>query len=203
MKILNGPRAGRPSPGNIMTRSLFLLLGSFAITACAGQTLDGGSGQGTSSGSPGTTGSTTGDGTIADSPLAGTIAGRAFEAKTIYVRYSLQNAQWFFSIDNYENDCGSMKSRPDPSSALKVNIGAVDPKIGSSPLAYGDGHGATFQIGVYETAEQAETRPVQTGTLRFDTWSDSPGSTVTGAAKLSGEESEVEGTFVAKVCPAK
>jgi hypothetical protein len=191
-----------------MTRSLFLLLGSFAITACAGQTLDGGSGQGTSSGSSsgassGTTGSTTGEGTIADSPLAGTIAGRAFEPKAIYVRYSNANAQWFFAIDNYENDCGSMKSRPDPTTALKVNIGAVDPKVGSSPLAYGDGHGATFQIGVYETAEQAETRPVQTGTLRFDTWSDSPGSTVSGALKLSGEESEVEGTFVAKVCPAR
>lgn len=183
-----------------MKRSLFLLLGSFAslsLLGCAAQTLDGGSGQGSSSGS-----STAGD-TIADAPLAGTVAGRTFEAKAIDVHYSSRNGQWFLSIDNYENDCGSMKAQPDPATAMTVNVGAVEPKAGSFPIAYGDGHGATFQIGVYETAQKAETRPVQSGTLRFDTWTDTPGSTIKGALKLSGQESELEGTFVAKVCPAR
>lgn len=185
-----------------MKRSLLTLLCSFAMAACSGQTLDGGSGQGGSSGSSGPASSSAGE-TIADAPLAGTVAGRTFEAKAIDVYYSIKNSQWFLSIDNYENDCGSMKSQPDPATAMTVNVGAVEPKTGSFPIAYGDGHGATFQIGVYETSQKAETRPVQTGTLRFDTWSETPGSTVTGAIKLSGQESELEGTFVAKVCASR
>jgi hypothetical protein len=132
--------------------------------------------------------------------VSGTIDGRALEPKAIYLHYSNANSQWFFTIDNYDNDCGTMKDRPDPATAMVVTIGKVEPKAGSSAIAYADGHGATFQVGVYDTTNKATTYSVKSGTLRFDTWNDNPGTQIGGALKLASDEGEIEGTFLAKVC---
>lgn len=181
---------------NIFTGLFFLFLSS-----CAAKTLDGGS-----------TGDTSGAGTgapadIAQTPVAGKAGGKVFEAKTIDLAYSNKNSQWFFSIDNYENDCGTYPgTRPDPSEAMTITVGAVQPAAGTYPIKYADGHGATFQIGVYEAKDNAkpDTRPVQSGTLQLDTWDETPGASITGAIKLvADDDSVIEGTFTAKVCPAR
>lgn len=174
--------------------SLLLLSITTALSACNAQTLDGGSGQG---------GSSAAAQTISNRPVDGMVAGRPFEAKAVDVRWSKAQSQWFFSMDNYENDCGSRKTPPDPATSMTITVGAVEPAAGTTTLAYGDGHGATFQVGVYETADQADTRPVETGTLRFDSWDETPGAEITGAIKLEAGDDAIEGTFVAKVCPPR
>jgi len=172
----------------ILVPFIALLLG------CSGQTLDGGGGQKQQASTPGA-------GTeIASTPIAGTIDGKAFDAKAIFVYYSKTNAEWFFAIDNYENDCGTMKDRPDPASAMVVTVGSLDRKAGDTPLTYGDGHAATFQIGVYDTSDKATTYSIKDGTLRFDTWDETAGSEITGALKLVSDQGQIEGTFTAKVC---
>jgi hypothetical protein len=191
---------------SFLTASLFLFL-----SACAGKTLDGGStgdttgagtgapaddhsnenGHGTSNGA---------DGEIPDAPVAGWIGGRTFEAKTIDITFSKRNNQWFLSFDNYENDCGAGKV-PDPAEAMTVSIGSVEPAAGTFVIKYADGHGATLQLGLYDTVEKADTRAVQSGTLRIDNWDETPGATITGGLKLiADDESAVAGTFTAKVC---
>ena len=41
------------------------------------------------------------------------------------------------------------------------------------------------------------------GTLRFDSWDETPGAQITGALKLEGGDSQIEGTFSATVCAAR
>ncbi len=187
------------------------------LTACSGQTLDGGSNaSGSSSGSDGTTssGGQPGDGTaskgssgtvgngIPSTPVGGEIKGKPFSPKSVDVEFSKAQNQWFFAMRNYETDCRTITNKPTPSDALLVNIGGIEPAAGEFPIAYADGHGASFQVGVFESAQKADVTPAQAGVLRFDTWSSEPGATITGAIKLTNDDSNVAGTFTAKVCPA-
>lgn len=176
----------------ILVPFIALLLG------CSGQTLDGGGGQKDQAASSANGGGGT---EIASTPIAGTVNGNAFDPKTIFVYYSKRNSQWFFSIENYETDCGTSKNGPpDAATAMVVNVGSVEPKAGDASIAYGDGHGATFQVGVYSTSEKATTYSINDGTLRFDTWDETAGSEITGALKLVSDHGQMEGTFTAKVC---
>lgn len=191
--------------------SILLVLGSLALSACAGQTLEGGSDHGGSNGSNdpnGSNGSTSsgGSGTgdaIPDKPLDGTIADKPFVPKTIEIQYSSANAQWFLYARSYESTCGTMKERPDPSTSMVLTVGQLAAKPGTDTIAYGDGHAATLQLGVYDTSDKADARAVKSGVLRLDAWSDKPGDTVTGALHLEADGSDVGGTFTAVVCPAR
>lgn len=201
-----------------MLRTTFLtfILCASSLAGCMAKTLDGGS-TGDTAGAGTGTGEDTGgkghgttngaDGEIADMPVAGWIAGRTFEAKTIDLTFSKRNNQWFLSLDNYANDCGSMGPNPgDGSEAMTVNVGGLEPAAGTFFIAYGDGHGATLQYGVYpaDGPKKPDTRPVQSGTVRLDTWDETPGATITGGIKLvADDESVIMGTFSAKVCPPR
>lgn len=195
-----------------MQRTSFLTAFLFlSLSACAGKTLDGGStgdtsGAGTGEKSTGETGQGTGTGTrgtdaaIPETPVAGSIGGKTFTPKNTDLTFSKRNNQWFLSLDNYANDCGTGPVG-DAAEAMTVNIGGLEPKAGTFTIEYADGHGATLQLGVYDTTEKSDTRPVQTGTLRLDNWDETPGATITGGLKLvADEESSVGGTFTAKVC---
>jgi hypothetical protein len=166
---------------------------AIAVPAISGCSADS-DGQGQGSGQPSTE--------IAAQPLSGTVGGRAFEPKTVDIRYLASAGKWLLSIDNYETDCGVRSSELDYASAISINIGGIPAQSGTTSIAYGDQHAATFQIGVYEASSGTEpdVRPAESGVLRIDTWSDTPGGEITGALKLSGEDSAVEGTFTAKVC---
>jgi hypothetical protein len=187
--------------------SLFLTL-TLAITSfgCAAKTLDGGSdnnppGSSSSSGSGSSSGGSSNPSGIPDKPVEGTIGGKPFAPKSVEIQYSKSAEQWFISLRNYEVTCGTLKNpKPAEADMLVVTVGKLDQKAGTFDIAYADGHGATFQIGVYDTTSKADTREVKTGTLRLDAWNDAPGATVTGALKLSGEQSDVSGTFTATVC---
>jgi hypothetical protein len=196
-----------------MQRTSFLILSLF-LWACSGKTLDGGStgdtsGAGTGQAAGGDKqanenghGSTEGaDVTIPDGPVTGTIAGRTFEAKSINLEFSKRENQWFLSIHNYESDCGNVAGTMDAAEAMVVSIGGVEPKAGTFTIAYADGHGASLQRGVYDTTTKSDTRAVQSGSFRLDTWNETPGATVTGGLELlADDESAVAGTFTAKVC---
>jgi hypothetical protein len=191
-----------------MQRTSFLTaLFLFSLSACAAKTLDGGSTgdtAGTATGSP--SGSSTGAGAeIADAPLAGTIAGKPFEAKSIDVSFNERSGKWVLSIDNYEGNCGSIKNRPPSDESMTVNFVGFDPAAGTyvveQPKRY-----ATLQLGIYEASEnkQPDTRNATTGTLVLDTWDETAGNTITGKMKLfADDESAVEGTFTATVCPPR
>lgn len=190
---------------------LLLLSLSVSVSACAAKTLDGGS-TGDTSGAGSANGSTSGAGAaagadIADAPLSGTIAGRPFEAKAIDIYFDNGAGQWLLSIDNYASDCGTIgKVRPESSSAMTVNVVGIDPAAGAIPIAPGRARYATLQLGVYEASEgkEPDTRNAKSGTLVLDTWDETPGAAITGKLKLvADEESAIEGTFTAKVCPAR
>jgi hypothetical protein len=195
-----------------MQRSSFLTVLFFlALSACAGKTLDGGStgdttGAGTGApeengaggGGPGTNDGA--GGAIADAPVTGRIGGRTFEPKNIDITFSKRNDQWFLSLDNYANDCGTGPVG-DAAEAMTVNVGGLEPRAGTFIIKYADGHGATLQLGVYDESKKSDTRPVQTGTVRLDSWDETPGATITGGLELvADDESAIMGTFTAKVC---
>ena len=84
---------------------------------------------------------------------------------------------------------------------MVVNVGSIEPSAGTFTIAYADGHGASLQLGVYDTTGKSDIRAVQSGTLRLDNWDETPGATITGGLKLvADDESAVGGTFTAKVC---
>lgn len=189
-----------------MQRTSFILASLFLLLAgCAGKTLDGGStgdtsGAGTGQGADP---SKETDGEMADTPVAGQIAGKPFAPKTIDVTFSKRNNQWFLSFANYENECGT-GNVPDPAEAMAVNVGGLEPAAGTFTIKYADGHGASLQLGIYDSSEKSDTRTVQSGTLRFDNWDETPGATITGGIKLfADDESSIVGTFSAKVCAAR
>lgn len=192
-----------------MQRTSFLiLLSSLLVGACAGKTLDGG-----------TTGDTAGAGTgehagengggstaateteIPDAPITGSIGGQAFEAKSMNLAFSKRDNQWFLSIHNYAIDCGRVEGKMDNAEAMVVNVGAVEPKAGTFTIERADGHGASLQLGVYETTGKSDTRVVESGSLRLDNWDETPGATISGGLNLfADDESAVGGTFTATVC---
>lgn len=194
---------------SFLTASLVLLLPAF-VAACSGKTLDGGStgdttGAGTGEGDgPGGrengAGNTNGGGEIPDVPVDGYIGGKRFEAKNTDLTFSKRNNQWFLSLDNYANECGA-GAVPDPAEAMTVNIGGLEPASGTFTIAYADGHGASLQLGVYDSSDKADIRTVQSGSLRLDNWDETPGATITGGLKLvADDQSAIMGTFTAKVC---
>ena len=191
---------------------LLVTLLSVAIAGCSGQTLDGGSNaSGSSSGDPsgssgdpaGSSGTTSGAVGASAGPLEGNIAGKPFTPLSVELKYSKANAQWFLSLSNYAVDCGivDMSKKIADADKLVITIGEIAPAAGTYPIAYADGHGATFQSGVHEgDGSKADTEPATKGSLRLDTWSETAGSSVTGYLELSNDESAVKGTFTAKVC---
>lgn len=175
------------------TASLFVLL-----TACTAEKLDGGS-----------TGDAKGAGSIAandisDAPLSGTIASQPFEPKTFEIKYEERAGKWTLSIDNYEGNCGSIKNRPPSEESMTVNVIGLEASkewTVQQPIRY-----ATLQLGVFMAEENKEpdTRNATSGTVILDGWDETPGATITGKLKLVADaESAVEGTFTAKVCPAR
>jgi len=198
-----------------MQRSSFLILLSLlvapALCACSGKTLDGGSTgdtTGAGTGSPAEPSGGNGRGTTAgtdveipDAPVTGSIGGKAFEAKNVDLTFSKKQNQWFLNVTNYAIDCGAVDGSRNAAEAMVVNIGGVEPKAGTVTIRYADGHGASLQLGVYDTMEKSDTRVVQNGSLRLDNWDETPGATITGGLNLmADDESSVAGTFTAKVC---
>lgn len=186
---------------SILTAILFFSF-SLSVTACTTKTLDGGS-TGDTAGAGTGNGSTAGAG-IADTPLSGTIGGQLFEAKAIEIYFDERAGKWLLSIDNYEGDCGSMKNRPPSDQSMTVNFVGLDPAAGAyvveQPKRY-----ATLQLGIYEASEgkEPDTRSAS-GTVVLDTWDETPGAPIPGKLKLVADaESAVEGTFTARVCPAR
>jgi hypothetical protein len=154
--------------------------------ACSGNTVDSGGAQ-----------------PVSSAPIAGTVAGASFAPKSVEVRK--EGGRWFFTLRSYASTCGTSTGAPlNGPELVVVTVGDVAGQAGTVTLAYADGHGATFQTGVYEQGKGTPTTtPVTSGTLRFDTWTETPGATLTGAAKLVGQDSDVEGTFTATVCPPR
>lgn len=180
--------------------ALFL---SLLLTACTAEKLDGGSTGGAKSGaSSGASGTAGAD--IADAPLSGTIAGQPFEAKTFEIYFNERNGKWMLSIDNYEGDCGSIKNRPPSDESMTVSFVGLEPTAGATSVEQPNRY-ATLQLGVYMAAEgkTPDTRNAN-GTVVLESWDETPGATIPGKLKLvADEESAVEGTFTAKVCPAR
>jgi hypothetical protein len=168
---------------------------ALGAAACGGNSLDGGS----SSADGGSSGSSGGDG-IPTTAVAGTVNGAAFVPKAIEVRRDA--GRWFFALRNYDSSCGVGTSTPMTGADLVVvTIGDIATAVGTSSIAEADGHGASFQTGVYEKGKgEPVVRTITSGSLRFDTWSETPGATITGGLKLVGEGSDLSGTFTAKVC---
>ena len=138
---------------------------------------------------------------IPSTPLEGTIATRAFAPKFVGVEYDATHAQWFIKFRDDASGCnGATDAGP---GSLVVTIGALPAATGTFQIAAGDGHGASFQVGVFGAAGQADVKPAESGKLRIDTWSETPGETVTGGIILSNEESEIRGAFTATVCPPR
>lgn len=185
------------------------LVGAFcaltSVTACNGETLDGGSNtssSGTTSSSSGGTGTTP----APESPLTGQIAGNPFTPSSTeleLVKTSNGN-EWMLQFHNYKIDCGTVgKEEGTGADKLIVTVGGLTPAAGTSTIEYGDAHAATFQVGVYEASgPEPKADPAKAGTLRIDTWSEE-GATVTGYLELSNEESSVKGTFTAKICKGR
>jgi hypothetical protein len=192
-----------------MQRTSFLILLSLLVTACSGKTLDGGSTGDTAGAGTGEHANENGHGTtggadveIPEAPIAGWIGGQTFEAKSMNLAFSKRENQWFLSIHNYEVDCrGVVPGKPDAAEMMVVTIGAVDPKSGTFTIKRADGHGASLQLGVYDTTGKSDTRVVENGSFRLDTWDETPGATITGGLKLlADDDSAVAGTFTATVC---
>ena len=172
-----------------------LLSLSLSLFACTAEKLDGGSTDGTKSAV---------GGDIADAPLSGTIAAQPFEAKTFEIYFNERNGKWMLSIDNYEGNCGSFKNPPPSDEAMTVNFVGLEPAVGASTVEQPKRY-ATLQLGVYQAAENKtpDARNAN-GTVVLDNWDETTGAEITGKLKLvADEESAVEGTFTATVCPAR
>ena len=147
---------------SFLLSSLVCLAASTSL-GCGKTPLDGGSNtsdpSGTASGTPATSpdaapGSSADPGPTGDSPLEGHIAGRPFSPSSVELEYDKSNQQWFLSLRNYPSDCGVVtdpKGIPDEDK-LVITIGEVEPAAGTYSIEYADGHGATFQVGVYNAA---------------------------------------------------
>jgi hypothetical protein len=161
--------------------ALGLVLGSMA---CSASTLDGGS---TAGGADASADAALAASDIPARPLEGSVAGKAFTPKAVDIRYDVS--------------CGVSKAPATGPELMIITVADFAPAAGTEKIAYGDGHAATFQIGVYEKGKgEPDARPATAGVLRIDTWSDVPGASVGGALRLTGEGSEVAGTFTATVC---
>ncbi len=178
-----------------------LALSAFGAPACGGNALDGGSSK--TDGGPGaSSGSSGGDSTIPATALAGTVNGATFAPKSIEVQR--EGGRWFFTVRSYEYKCGASSSPLTGAALALITIGDVATHAGTESISEADGHGATFQAGVFEQGKgEPILHTVTSGSLRFDTWSDVPGATMTGGLKLLGEGSSVAGTFTATVCPPR
>lgn len=190
---------------------LCLTLSTLELGACTSETLQGGS----TVGAPSTTGTpsessrppgATDLDSLPDQPLTGTIEGRTFTMASADLEYSTAQQQWFLTFRNYSSDCRTLKQRPDPATALLVNVGKVTPEAGQQEIRDLDGHGAAFQIGLYDatSTQKATSLLVTEGALSLTSWSDVSGTVLEGRALLRGEGgSEVKGRFTVKVCPAR
>lgn len=190
---------------------VLLALALVLPTGCTSETLQGGSTVSPDAPAPTGTGpSQTAGATdlaaVPDTPLTGTIDGRTFTMASADLEYSTANQQWFLSFRNYSTDCRTLKQRPDPATALLVNVGKVAPEAGQQEIRDLDGHGATFQIGLFDASstQKATSLLVTEGALSLTSWSEVSGTLLQGKALLRGEGgSEVQGTFSVKVCPAR
>jgi hypothetical protein len=179
----------------------FLAIGPLGPAACASNTLDGGSSK-TDGGAGGTSGAPGAGDTIPSTAVTGTVNGSAFVPQSIEV--GREAGRWFFTLRSYASTCGLSSGPLTGPDLAVVTIGDIATTTGTESIAAADGHGATFQTGVFEQGKgQPIVRTVSTGSLRFDSWSETPGATITGGLKLVGEGSDVEGTFTATVCPPR
>jgi hypothetical protein len=168
-----------------------LLMVTLALLAC------GGSDEDTSNATPAMS-----DG-LPTRPLDGQIRGRSFVARSAALRPDKVDGGWQLTLMNYDSNCGISSAPPGTDKMIAV-IGHVEPKAGRFDIQRGDGHVATFQVGLYLAGgPEPESELMNYGILRLDTWSDAPGTQVTGALRLAGATSEVAGTFAARVCAAQ
>lgn len=177
---------------------LFSFSLSLSLSACTAEKLDGGSTDGSKSAG------TAAGADIADAPLSGTIAAQPFEAKTIEIYFNERNGKWMLSIDNYEGNCGSFKNPPPSEEAMTVSFVGLEPTAGASTVEQPKRY-ATLQRGVFlSTSTQKPDARNASGTVVLDNWDETTGAEITGKLKLvADEESAVEGTFTARVCPAR
>jgi len=176
--------------------ALGLVLGS---VACSASTLDGGSTAAGPDASPDAAPASVAAPEIPAGPLQGTVGGKSFTPKAVDIRN--EGGRWFLNLRSYDVSCGVSKAPLTGPELMIITVADFAPAVGAEAIAYGDRHAATFQIGVYEKGKgEADARPATSGVLRFDTWSDVPGTTIAGALRLAGEESEVAGSFTATVC---
>ena len=178
--------------------ALLLSLVSLSLAACTAEKLDGGSTDGSKSAG------TAAGADIAAAPLSGTIAAQPFEAKTFEIYFNEKNGKWMLSIDNYEGNCGSFKNPPPSDEAMTVSFVGLEPAAGASTVEQPNRY-ATLQRGVYQATENKKPDArTANGTVVLDTWDETTGAEITGKLKLvADEESAVEGTFTARVCPAQ
>ena len=176
-----------------MKRTLLLL--ALSLCSCTAEKLDGGSTDGAKSAI---------GADIADAPLSGTIAAKPFEAKTFEIYLDERSGKWMLSIDNYEGNCGSFKNPPPSEEAMTVSFVGLEPAAGATTVEQPNRY-ATLQLGVYlSTSNQKPDTRDADGIVVLDAWDATAGAEITGKLKLvADEESAVEGTFTAKVCPAR
>lgn len=201
------------SPSSFCKPLFAFVLCALGASACGGQNPDGGSDERRSAEGPPAASSGPGaappasEGAptvapIANRPLEGTIGGKPFLPQSIQLKYSKAEAQWRLILRNYASDCGDYGLSSSERANMQVEIGAVEPRTGTQTIAYGDGHGAGFDF-ISDSADgSVGIGPVaREGTLRLDSWSDTPQSTIAGGLRLVAGDNVVDGTFTATVCP--
>jgi hypothetical protein len=141
--------------------------------------------------------------TVSDQPLGGTIDAVPLEPANVEIYYSARDGIWFLSVQNYREPCVYTTSDPASQSGpdkLVVSVGDLAAAAGTYPLEIGDGHGASVQRGVYDASQKPDYTESAAGVLVLDSWTDAPGSTLTGGLHLQNADSNIDGTFTATVC---
>ena len=141
------------------------------------------------------------DGGKVEGPFAGTANGAPF-ANPISVEVQRVGGVWYLSIRSYASTCGVV-SGPPGADAVVITVGDIPARVGTETLVLGDRHASTVQTGVFTPDGGRPVTDPTGGNLVFDSWSDTSGAMNNGSLRLLGANSDLHGTFTARVCPPR
>lgn len=140
---------------------------------------------------------------------AGIILGKPFVLASAEIEMG-PNSEWMLTLSNFDGQCHT-RTLPLGPDTMFVTVHPIVPGPTRS-LHVGDAVqddptstvSATFQVGLYPVGETGGPTILQeiSGTVTIGTWSDEPGSSVSGTIQLSTADANdrVGGDFVATIC---